>query len=83
MMPDMITMLASFTSPLKIGTDPTSILWMFPLLASVAIIYKATRTKVIFPLKFIKDVLVLFITMSVLMILAGLTLYLLVAILTS
>ena len=83
MTPDMINILASFTSPLEIGTDPASILWMFPLLASVAIIYKATRMKVIFPLKFIKDVLVLFITMSVLMILAGLTLYLLVAILTS
>ena len=83
MTPDMINILASFTSPLEIGTDPASILWMFPLLASVAIIYKATRMKVIFPLKFIKDVLVLFITISVLMILAGLTLFLLVAILTS
>lgn len=83
MTPDMINMLASFTAPLEIGTDPASMLWMFPLLASVAIIYKATKMKVIFPVKFIKDVLVLFVTMSILMILAGCALYLLVAILTS
>ena len=83
MTPDMINMLASFTTPLEIGTDPAAMLWMFPLLASVAIIYKATRLKVIFPFKFIREVVVLFITMSILMILAGLALYLLVAVLTS
>lgn len=83
MTPDIINTLASFTAPLEIGTDPASVLWMFPLLASVAIIYKATRAKVIFPISFIKEVVVLFITMSILMILAGFALYLLVAILTS
>lgn len=83
MTPDIINTLASFTAPLEIGTDPASVLWMFPLLASVAIIYKATRVKVIFPINFIKEVVVLFITMSLLMILAGFGLYLLVAILTS
>ena len=83
MTPDIINMLAGFTAPLRIGTDPASMLWMFPLLASVAIIYKTTRMKVIFPLKFIREVVVLFTTMSILMILAGCALYLLVAILTS
>jgi hypothetical protein len=80
---DIINIMASFTAPLEIGTNPAALIWMFPLLASVAIIYKATRVKVIFPLKFIREVVVLFATMSILMILAGLALYLLVAILTS
>jgi len=80
---NMLTILASFTAPLNIGTNPAAMLWMFPLLASVAIIYKATRMRVIFPLKFVKEVVILFATMSILMILAGVGLYVLVTILTS
>ncbi len=79
---DMINMLAGFTTPLKIGTDPAAMLWMFPLLAAVAIVYKATKVRVIFTLKFIKEVVVLFATMSALMILAGFALYVLVTVLT-
>ena len=83
MMHDMINLLASFTAPIHIGTDPAALLWMFPLLAAVAIIYKATKLRVIFPLRFIKEVALLFITMSVLMILAGIALYVLVTVLTN
>ena len=82
-MPDMLlNILATFTAPENIGTDPRSLLWMFPLLASVSIIYKATKMRVIFTGKFIKEVVVLFISLSLFMIAVGVALYLLVWLLT-
>jgi hypothetical protein len=65
---------AAFTAPENLGTDPKSIMLMFPLLASIAIIYKVTKTRIIFPLKFTKDVLSLFVTICVVMILAAVAL---------
>jgi len=47
---------------------------MFPLLAAISVIYKATKTRVIFPGKFAKDVLQLFATICVVMILAAVAL---------
>ena len=82
-MNSMIDILAGFTAPIHIGTNPAAMLWMFPLLASVAIVYKATRMKVIFPIKFIKEVVILFATMSIMMILAAVALYILATILTT
>lgn len=57
-------LLASFTSPITIGTDPASMLWMFPLLAAIAIIYKATKMRVLFIGRFVRETLVLFLTLS-------------------
>lgn len=57
-------LLAAFTSPVHIGTDPASMLWMFPLLAAIAIIYKATKLRVLFWRRFIREVLILFATLS-------------------
>ena len=82
MMCNMFAILAGFTAPINIGTNPAAMLWMFPLLAAIAIVYKATRMTVIFPLKFIREVAILFATMSILMILAGVGIFLLVMILT-
>ena len=82
-MPDMVfNILSTFTAPENIGTDPKSLLWMFPLLASVSIIYKATKMRVIFTGKFIKEVVVLFISLSLFMTAVGIALYLLVWLLT-
>jgi len=66
----MTTLLASFSSPIHIGTDWVSMLWMFPLLAAIAIIYKATKLRVLFWRRFIREVLVLFATLSGFMIAA-------------
>ena len=70
--------LATFTSPEHIATDPKSVLWMFPLLAAVVIIYKATKMRVMFLGRFFKEVVILFCTVSVLMIAAAVALYVIV-----
>ena len=61
-------LLASFTSPENIAMNPASMLWMFPLLLSIAIIYKATKVRVIFWPAFLKSVVILFLTLSAFMI---------------
>jgi hypothetical protein len=59
-----------------------SVLWIFPLLASVAFIYKATKVRVIFLRRFFRDVGILFCTLSVVMILVAVILHIIVRILT-
>lgn len=76
-------MLAGFGAPLDIATTPLSLVWMFPLLLSIAIVYKATRLRVLFWKQFVLEVLVLFLTLSAFMILAGVVLNLLVWLITS
>jgi len=76
-------LLASFTSPIHIGTDPASMLWMFPLLAAIAIIYKTTKMRVLFWGRFIREVLVLFVTLSGFMISAIIVLNLITWLATS
>jgi hypothetical protein len=58
-------------------------LWMFPLILSIVIVYKATKMRVIFPKKFVKEVVVLFLTISLFLVLAGIGLNLVVAFITS
>ena len=83
MFSDMVITLAAFTAPENIGTDPFSVLWIFPLLASVAIVYKATKMRVIFTAKFIKETVILFITISLVMIIVALALNIVVWLLTT
>jgi len=73
---------AAFTAPEYLSTDPKSMMLMFPLLAAIAVIYKATKTRVIFPGKFTKEVLLLFATICVVMILAAVALQLITWLLT-
>ena len=83
MLTNFAVILLTFTVPQPIGTDPKQMLWMFPLLAAIAIVYKATKTRVIFLGKFFKDTFILFCTISITMILAGIALNLLTWILTT
>ena len=83
MLTNLTVILATFTSPQTIGTDPKAMLWMFPLLAAIAIVYKAVKTRVIFLRKFFKDVFILFCTISIAMILAGIALNLITWLLTT
>ena len=69
---------ATFTAPENIGTNPQSMLWMFPLLAAIAIIYKATKLRIIHLEKFFKEAGILFCTLSLFMIMSGIGLYLIV-----
>ena len=75
-------LLASFTTPIEIGTDPVSMLWMFPLLAAVALIYKAVKLRVMFMDKYFKEVFILFVSISIFIIFIGIALHALVYFLT-
>lgn len=70
--------LAGFLAPLDIGTTPLSLLWMFPLLASIAVVYKTTRMRILFFKTLLAESLILFLTLSGFMILAGIVLNLVV-----
>jgi len=52
--------IANFTVPEKIDVNPQSILWLLPLVASIAIVYKVTKTPKIKASAFLKEVAILF-----------------------
>ena len=83
MLSSMTTIIAGLTVPMEITTDSKAMLWMFPLLLAVALVYKATKVRVIFPLSFAKDVGILFVTMSVLMSAAAVGLIVLTQLITA
>ena len=80
---EIFSILATFTRPETIGTTPASMLWMFPLLASIAAVYKATKLPVIFWKRFFKETIILFATISVFMVLIAVALHIIVWILTA
>ncbi len=67
--------IASFTAPEEIGTNPSSMLWLLPLAASIAIAYKATKLPTITAGNFIKEAAILFGSIVVSIIITGLALY--------
>ena len=64
-MTSIAAILASFTSPVFIGTDPYSMLWLFPLALAIAIVYKATKVEKIVFVNFSKEVIFLFLSIVV------------------
>ena len=74
--------MASFTIPEKISTTPQSMLWLLPLVAAIAIVYKATKLPEIKPGNFLKEVVILFGSIIVFMIVTGLVLCVLAWIIT-
>lgn len=75
--------LASFTRPIEIGTTPGSLLWLFPLLVSIAVVYKATRMRVLKARRFFLECAVLVLTLSAFMAASIVVLNLLVWLITS
>jgi hypothetical protein len=67
--------MASFTIPEKISTDPQSMLWLLPLVAAIAVVYKATKLPEIKAANFIKEAVVLFGSIVVFMFVTALILY--------
>lgn len=51
--------IASFTVPEKIGITPQSMLLLLPLIASITIVYKATKMPKIKFASFLKEVIIL------------------------
>jgi len=56
----MTSVLATFTSPTDLGTNPVSMLLLLPLLLAIAIVYKATKVHNIQAKSFFKEVSILF-----------------------
>ncbi len=67
--------IANFTIPENIGTEPTSLLWVLPLAASIAVTYKATKLPKIKALNFIKESSILFGSIVVFIVTSALVLY--------
>lgn len=80
---DVFSLLASFTAPVEIGTTPASMLWMFPLLAAVSLVYKATKMRVLLTRRYLLESLLLFLSVSGFMIMAIIVLNLLSWLITS
>jgi hypothetical protein len=67
--------LASFTVPYEIGNGPASLLWILPMIAAISIVYKALKLPVITADRLIREVVVLFFTILLFMVLIAVGLY--------
>ena len=67
--------ISSFTVPESIGVNPASMLWLVPLTAAIAVVYKATKVPSIKAGKFARECLVLFGSIMVFMVVTGVVLY--------
>jgi len=65
---------ADFTSPEQLGTSPSTMLWLMPLAAAIAVVYKATKLSAIKPGHFVKEVVVLFGSIVVFIIISAIVL---------
>ncbi len=67
--------IASFTAPQELGTNPQSMFMLLPLTAAIAVIYKATKLPTITAGNFIKETTALFGSIVIFIIITALTLY--------
>ena len=71
----MAAVLATFTTPEKIGVNAHSMIWLLPLAASIAIVYKATKVPKIRVGNFVKESIILFGSIVVFMFITALALF--------
>lgn len=69
-------LIGTFTGAEQIGTTWQSMLWILPLSAAIASVYKATKLPTITAKSFIKETFVLFVSIAAFMAAAGAGLYL-------
>ena len=69
--------MASFTEPEMFGPSPWSMLWLLPLVAAIAVIYKATKLPTIKAGNFIKEAAILFGSIVAFIVMAALALHVL------
>lgn len=67
-------LLANFTIPERIGVTPHSMLWLLPLVASIAVVYKTTKVPKITAANFLKETVVLFGSIVIFMVMTALVL---------
>jgi hypothetical protein len=68
-------LLAAFTAPEDIKMNPQSMLWMLPLAAAIAIVYKAIKLPRITLNNFLKETFLLFASIIVFVIVASAVLW--------
>jgi hypothetical protein len=73
-----VLVIATFTAPEHIYPNPQAMLWLLPLTAAIAIVYKATKLPKITPGLFFKEAAVLFGSIVAFIIITALVLYALV-----
>ena len=73
-MPDFALIIATFTTPEKITINPQSMLWLLPLVASIAVVYKATKVTTIKMSSFAKEAVLLFGSIIIFMVVTALVL---------
>ena len=67
--------IATITAPERIQTTPQSMLWLLPLVAAIAAVYKATKVREIKFGNFLKETVLLFGSIVGFLIIAALALY--------
>jgi hypothetical protein len=67
--------MANFIAPENIGTNPKAMLWLLPLTAAIAVVYKVTKMPTITAGSFIKEVVILFGSIIVFIILIAFALF--------
>ena len=77
MLPTLKIVIASFNSPEPIQTNPQSLLLLLPLVATIAIIYKATKMPTITTGGFLKETVGLFGSIVIFIAITALVLYVL------
>jgi len=73
-----ILVIATFTAPEQIQPNPQAMLWLLPLTAAIAVVYKATKLPTITMGVFLKEAAILFGSIVVFIIITALALYALV-----
>jgi hypothetical protein len=69
------TLLAGFTTPMRIDTNAASMLWLLPLVVAIAIVYKATKVGQIRARAFARETALLIGSILVFIAVAALVLY--------
>jgi hypothetical protein len=67
--------LASFTAPEEIKTNPQSMIWLVPLVAAIAVAYKATKVPKISARSFLRETVAVFGSIVAFIIVAALVLH--------
>jgi hypothetical protein len=82
MLIETVFVMAGFTAPQQIQTNPWSLLWLLPLAAAIAAVYKATKLPIITAGTFLKETAALFGSIIVFVTITAMVLYVLTWLIT-
>jgi hypothetical protein len=67
--------ISTFTAPENLGTNPQSMMWLLPLTAAVAVAYKAMKLPTITAGNFIKEAVLLIVSIAAFMVITAAVLF--------